>query len=387
MLYDYTGAELKKYPTLIGDGIADDSDALQYLVNTQREIRIPSGLTIRLTKAIVFDIDKIKLFDGGNSQFVMDGYDRVIFWISGSMTKGMSANPDTLNDKVVLSESGFILQNCKCTSSDSTQAGAVKLIGCMHTTIRNMYITNMKKGIIVEGVCRNINICENHIYMMSEASIHIKDNANIHQINICNNIIMCSKHCIYVENPDAVANLQIVGNDIEIEVYPKVDHLDHRSVLITSDDVKTGLMAELVFSGNTIQGHSYSDCIIEIYGGAKRKVREMTISNNAVSNMKVSNIILRKCMITALSGNAFSSDQRPDVQDNYCISLESCEDMAITGNAYAAVGHFLQADADCENITVVGNCGACKYDAIEIAEGATVETYGNSSRYQDTRPW
>lgn len=390
MLYDYTGVELKKYPTLIGDGIADDSDALQHLVNTQREIRIPSGLTIRLTKTIVFDIDKIKLFDGGNSQFVMDGYDRVIFQISGSMTTGMSANPDTLNglhDQIILSESGFILQNCKCKSTSATEGVGVKLIGCMHTTICNMYIANMKEGIVLSGVSRNLNICENHIFMLSEAGIHIKDDANTHQVNICNNVIMNAKYCVYVENPENAANLEIVGNDIEIFTYPNVDYLMQRSLLITSDDVKTGLIAELVFSGNTIQGHSYSDCIIEIYGGAKRKVREMTISNNAVSNMKVSNIILRKCMITAISGNAFSSDQRPDVQDNYCISLESCEDMAITGNAYAAVGHFLQADADCENITVVGNCGACKYDAIEIAEGATVETYANSSRYQDKRPW
>lgn len=388
MLYDYTGKKLKKYPTIIGDGIADDSDALQYLVNNNREVRINDGLTIRVTKAIMIDPDKIKLFDGGNSEFIMDGYDRIIFWIKGSLETGMSANPNTLTEQIIYSESGFIIQNCKCRSSNPDIACAVCLDSCMNVIVQNMYINNMKRGIRIQNTCRNISILSNNIYMIKEVGIHLMSSSNLHQINVCNNHISYCHCCIFIENPEALANLQCTGNDIEVSLYPDSYELNHTCVLITSDDAKTGMIGEIVFSGNTIQGHSYGDYIIEIYGGTNRKVRQMTISNNAINNMKLSNIILRKCIMTAISGNAFSNDQQSHVPDNnHCISLESCEYMAITGNTYAAVGHFLQADENCVNVTVVGNSGTCKYDAIEIAEGVTAETCGNLSRYQDTRPW
>lgn len=387
MLYDYTGVELKKYPTLIGDGIADDSDALQALVDSRSGIVIPSGLTIRLTKAINIDIDKLKLFDGGNCQFVMDGYDRYIFNVTGSMLPGMTADPKTTSDKQLISESGFIIQNCKCTSSDPTIGAAIKISGCIDITVKNIYAVKMKKGIVIEGANRNLIIQACNLYVLTECGIHIKDSTNLHQVNIVNNLIQYTKTCLFIDNPEQIANVQLVGNDIEICTYPDTDYPAQRSVLITSDDVKTGIMAEFVFSGNTIQGHSKSDCIIEIYGGSARKVREITITGNVISNVITSNIILKNCMIASVCSNVFCSDQRPNIQDNYCVSLESCTDMSVTGNSYAAIGHFLQADEDCNNIVVVGNCGACKYDAIEIAEGATVETYGNSSRYQDSRPW
>lgn len=387
MLYDYTGEKLKKYPTIIGDGIADDSDALQYLVNNNREVRISDGLTIRVTKATMIDPDKIKLFDGGNSEFIMDGYDRAIFWIKGSMETGMSANPDLLTDQIIYSESGFIIQNCKCRSSNPDIACAVLLDSCMNVIVQNMYINNIKKGIRIVNTCRNISILSNNIYMIKEAGIHLTDSSNLHQIDVCNNMISYCHHCIFVENPEALANLQCTGNDIEVSHYPDSYNLNHVCVLIMSDDVKTGMIGEIVFSGNTIEGHSNGDRVIELSGGASRKVRQFIISDNVIANVVISNILLSKCLLGSVCGNSFSSDQRPNILDNYCVTLNSCTDVTITGNSYASVGHFLQADANCNNVVVVGNCGSCKYDAISIAEGATAETYANTSRHIDTRPW
>ena len=223
--------------------------------------------------------------------------------------------------------------------------------------------------------------------MIKDTGVHLADSSNLHQINICNNMITYCHRCIFVENPEALANLQCVGNDIEVGVYPDSDNLNHTCVIITSDDTKTGMIGEIVFSGNTIEGHSSGDQVIEFSGGAKRNVRQFIISDNLIANVVISNILLSKCLLGSVCGNSLASDQSPNIINNYCITMNSCTDIAVTGNSYSSVGHFLQADANCNNVTVVGNCGSCKYDAINIAEGATVETYANISRHIDVRPW
>ena len=111
IIYSATGQSKCLYSRLKGDGITDDSLALQYIVDNSDVIKIPDAINIRLTRTINIDIAKLKMFDGGNSIFTIEG-NIPAFNIFGSCDSG-TADPSTQTEKVLNEESGFIFRNAK----------------------------------------------------------------------------------------------------------------------------------------------------------------------------------------------------------------------------------------------------------------------------------
>ena len=381
MYYNFDGSSVKKYSSLVGDGITDDTTALQNIIDNNVSVQIPASLKIRLTQSISIDVENIHLFDGGNSEFIVDGAFPA-FVITGSVVSGMTSNPTSLTDGIKEDEGAFIIKNCKIigTSGVTGSNSGVDLSGCFKTRIENCYFYKLTDGIIIENYNRDLMLSGNYIYAMTRYGLHIKPTANLHQFNLVDNMISYCQYCIYIDNPDQVANWQCTGNDIEISTYPDISLQNQRCIRIASDNVKSGQLSEIEIVGNTIQGHSQSTDIIEINGGTNRYIQLISLCGNHISNTNGgSGITLSKVNNMAINGNTFQS-----IANGTCVEVANTKNLSITGNTFDNVGSFATIDSQSQNVVVVANSGESTGAAITsgisgsgFAEGMNTITEGN----------
>ena len=265
--------------------------------------------TYKMTTSIVIDISKIKVFDGNNSEFIMTR-DGTVFEITGSLDSTTSANPNTLNAEIMNNEANTIIRNCVIrgnTNKDGTYINngvGITLSGAIKTKIENCYIHHLTTGIKLTNVCRDISICNNHIYAISGNGISLED-VNIHQLNINSNFISYCMNCLYVK-PTELANLQLNGNDIEISTYP----VGYENARCLNFDMSRGTASntcyEIEITGNTIQGHSGSNNLIQFIGGVN-PIENVSIVGNHISNSNGSGIILQNCRGIVVNGNTIKN--------------------------------------------------------------------------------
>ena len=352
MLYDYQGELLNKYPSLVGDGVADDTVALQAIVNSGKSVRLPSDLTIKISSTIVIDPSVCVLFDGGNSTIVISG-DITAFKVLGTLTASMTANPNTLPAKIVNGEGGFTFCNCKIQGAEN--GTAIELNGAFKPTIRGCYLHHLKTGIEVKNQCRDIEIVGNQIYGCQLYGIHIDSSVNLHQININDNIISYAIYCIYFDKPKYIANVQIAGNDIEISSYPVNNIGISRCIMVDCDTDDSSLQTsiyEMEITGNTIQGHSKSDAIIQFTGGVNktRIISDVNITGNHISNSNDALIKLDSVSDISITGNTFKTCT------NYAILLaEKCIIVAIVGNSQLNGGGVVQSEYEVRRLNISNN--------------------------------
>lgn len=372
MIYDVSGNRIKKYPSLAGDGVTDDTLALQALVNSEKEIRLAGGLTIKITAPITIDISKIKLFDGGNSEFVISG-DIVGFNIVGSLETGMSALPTTLDDDIIHGESSFIFQNCKIRNAAKTAGTGLKISGCFQSVIRNNYLCDLNIGIAIEGVNRNLSINNNNIYKITSYGIHFKTGLNLHQVNTNSNFITYCKYCVFVDNVDNLINWQCVGNNLEVYNYANASDDSYRCIKMVANDAGVNdsdksVLTECVITGNDIQGHTDNSITVEIVGGAHRFFNHFNISGNHIGNGADYSIYLEHCKCVSISANSCVSGNGPD----YMIKVKDSRAITITGNAIRSTGGIVVGEGTITGIVVTGNIGEnCSGRTVSLSAGTT----------------
>ena len=259
--------------------------------------------TYKMSYAIRIDTSKIKVFDGNNSEFIMTN-DRAVFEVVGSLDSSMTSNPNTLNTEIMNKEPNTIIRNCIIrgdTNEDGTYKNngtGITLSGAIETNIENCYIHHMATGIKLTNVCRNVSICNNHIYAITGNGIYL-ENTNIHQLNINSNFITYCMNCVYVK-PKELANLQMNGNDIEIGFYPT----GYENARCLNFDISSTSNScfEIEICGNTIQGHSASGNLIQFLGGTN-PIQNVSIVGNHISNSNGTGIVLQDCKGFAIQGN------------------------------------------------------------------------------------
>ena len=365
MLYKYNSDKIR-YPGIIGDGISDDTTAIQRAINSNTTIIFPDGYKFRLTNSINIDIGTLDLFDGGNSKFIVDG-SFPAFVITGSLLSSMSANPTSLTDAVKENEASFIFKNCKIIGGNtiSGENAGVCLSGCFKTKIENCYFYKLTDGIIIENTNRDIVILNNHIYAMSRYGVHIKPTANVHQANVLGNIISYAKYCIYMENPDQIANWQFTGNDIEISSYPVNNTSDFRCIRIESDNTKSGQLSEIEIVGNTIQGHYLSDSIIDIFGGTNRYIQYISITGNHISNSNNKIITISKGNNISINGNNIANAV------STVFSFDKCKNIVANGNSFENTATLAEIQGSTSGVSLMGNVGECSGTPVSIASAAS----------------
>lgn len=364
-IYDLNGIGQSKYDNYYGDGVFDDTTAIQNIIDISTNVCIPEAVDIRLTRSLVIDIAKLQSFDGGKSTFIVDG-DFPAFVINGSMISG-TADPSSLTEQIIKKESGFIIKNCKIIGKSASEGTGIEVSGCVNITIDKCYVANLKEGVVIKNRNRDIILSNNHIYAIYNAGIKLESTVNLHQMNIVGNTIQYCHKCIHIDDVEQYANYQITGNDIEIAPYPAHDLDDSRCVLVDIANNKSGYFAELVMCGNTIQGHSRSNFLIEINGGGVAKYT--SINGNHISNCKQACIKLASCSDTSVSGNTFKNDTY-DEEGTYVLKAIGCNNTVFASNTFSDIGGLVNADGSTNpnnGLIVNGNVGTCGFTPVVTA--------------------
>lgn len=311
--------------SIVGDGITDDTMAVRRMVNMGTSVTFPAVEKIKLTGTVNVQMGYAKVLDGNGVTLIATD-DFYALTVEGTLNS--SASPAQIESYVLESEGGMIVKNFKFTASDATEGGGIDASKVFNLRIENNYIYNVANGIRFSGMNRDVIITENHIFAINEDGLLFDTSVNMHQCNIINNMIMFALNDIHIYNPTAIANFQIMGNDIEIVNYPSTGYNVAKCICFESS-TKPTMFGEIEISGNTIQGHGTSNYIVYFSGHSEEPIRDMSITGNHISN---------------------SSD--------CAVYLSNVNNIVLTGNTYAEIMCYVyELDGVCSNVLMVGEIG------------------------------
>ncbi len=314
---------------VIGDGVADDTPALQSAIDSGLgEIVFPKGV-YRLTKPLVIDLDKVSytsLSGNGVARIEMYGAGPAIKFVG---THFKSADPGAFTDAVWDRQRMPLVDGIAITGKHA-EASGIAAIGTMQLTVTRTHIREVLHGIHLLENNRNVTIADSHIYENRGVGIFY-DDVNLHQSNIVNCHISYNAMGGVVSRKGNVRNIHISGCDIESNMSPNTE--ETANVLIDCRESRYGT-AEVAITGCTIQHNNPSP--------NSANIRMIGHSLPGRDNEEV-----REGNVT-ISGNVFS-----DVQVN--VHLKDCRGVAITGNTFwQGYAHNLLVE-DCSNIVVGSN--------------------------------
>jgi len=291
---------------IVGDGVTDDTLAVQKVVNMANSVKFPAVEKILLSSSISIALGYTKLIDGNGVTLIASG-DFYALTVEGTLNS--SASPSSITDAVLKVEGGMLIENFKITSASGVQGGGIDASKAFNLKIENNYIYRCANGIRFSGMNRDVVISQNHIFALTEDGILFDTNVNLHQCNINNNMVMFALNAIHIHNPSAIANFQITGNDLEIVNYPSTGYESAKCIFFDNVDASQapGMFGEIEICGNTIQSHDTSVDLIVMSGHADMPISDVSITGNHISNSGGRAILLENCLNVAISGNNYNS--------------------------------------------------------------------------------
>jgi len=310
----------------VGDGVADDTEALQRAVNETDTGRVyfPKGI-YRITSTIVIPLKErgpVSLDGaGGGARVVMAGPGPAFRFI-GNHTG--TASPNSFDP--VVSE----LERTPCVGAVDIvgahpEADGIEFTGTVQPTVRGVQVRKVRHGLLFSGRNRNIIVEGSHIYDCSGIGVFF-DHVNLHQANIADNhISYCRAGGIRLIGGE-VRDLQITGNDIEYNY-----NLEAEASADVWIDVADGSVEEGTIAGNTIQARvSPNGANIRFEAPVKPEARGRaglwTISGNLIGS-QATNIHLKNTTGVAVTGNHIYTG----VQN--AIHLEGARHIVVSGNS------------------------------------------------------
>lgn len=368
------------YVAATGDGIADDTAAIQAAVDAKTGgLRFRRG-TYRLTETVVIDLERVgftSISGDGVTTFVMEGSGPAFRFVG---THAGTAAPKTVKPNV------WINQRTPCVDAieivgKSKNADGIEATGTMQLTLTRLTIRDTRHAIHLVGRNRNVTLSECHLYHNSGVGVFL-DRLNLHQINIANCHISYNAGGGVVARESEIRNLQIGTCDIEGNM-PQSDSnaVNQRAPLpnvlapATANidlDATNSSLGEVAIVGCTIQ-HAHDtpgSANIRINGQSTPRAftdetrhGNITISDNVMSDTCVNvdlknvrgatfsgntiwkgydhNVVLRNCSNVAMTGNVFDRNPRYHYGDGSTAKLgvliEGCADCTLTGNHHSGV--------------------------------------------------
>ena len=335
----------------IGDGVADDTAAIQRAVDASlKPLHFPPG-TYRLTRTIEIRLDRT-----GYISITGDGLSRIATEAAGPAfrltgTHQGTADPKTVTGPVWDRQRSPMIDGIEIVGRNNESSG-IELSGTMQATISRVSIRNALHGIVLTHRNRNVQISECHLYDNRGVGV-LMDAVNLHQINIANSHISYNRQGGIVCRDSEIRNLQITGCDIEANVG---EGLAAANVLL---DCRRGTVREGAITGCTLQhdGEPLGSANIRMLGPTKDNalaVGTFTIGNNVLSDVKVNihlksargvvitgntlwegfehNILAENCSHLVLGHNLM--DRNPDQRENTSkngVELRECVDCTLNG--------------------------------------------------------
>lgn len=330
-------------PSLKGDGIADETLALQALFNSSpagTAMVLPAG-KYRITKPLVIDLDTHGPFSlqGQGATLLIDGAGPALK-LQGTHYK--SADPSGFEKRVWQNQRMPLIDGLAITSRNP-QADAIVAAGTMQLTISRVQIRNCRHAIRLVENNRNVILSEVHLYENSGVGVYL-DDVNLHQINIGNSHISYNAQGGIVSRGGNVRNLHITGCDIESNM--GVNEAPTANVLIDCSQSSAGT-GEVAITGCTIQ-HNHKakgSANVRLIGNSKPVeegtiVREghVTITGNIFSDV-FTNVHLQHCRGVTMTGNTFwmGFDQN--------LLVEDCAHVVMGANAFDRNPRYSYSDS------------------------------------------
>lgn len=339
----------------VGDGVADDSAAIEKALATGvGDVRFPAG-TYRITRTIAVDLDRygpVSISGSGAARIVMAGPGPALKLVG---THEGTAAPASVKPNVWQRQRTPMIDGLEIVGEHAESCG-IEATGTMQLTVTRTVIRKVLHGIHLTHRNRNLIVSACHIYENRGVGIFY-DGVDLHQSNITGCHISYNAAGGVVLRGGNVRNVHVAGCDIEGNMDPEGPPA--ANVLVDCSGPGHG-GAEIAISGCTIQ-HSHVPGAANIrYLGADEKDRRWghcTITGNVLSDVDW-NIDLVKARGVTIVGNTFWMGFEGDLR------AEDCSNIVVGPNAFDrnpayAYGRSLQAKgglsfANCRDCTLTG---------------------------------
>ncbi len=335
----------------VGDGIADDTAAIQRAVDESlRPLHFPAG-TYRITRTIEVRLEKsgpVSITGDGLASLKMEGSGPALRIIG---THHGTADPKSVHAGIWERQRTPMIDGIEIVGQHG-EASGIELASTMQATLSRLSIRNVVHAIRLVTRNRNVQISECHLYDNRGVGVFM-DGVNLHQINIANSHISYNRQGGIVCRESEIRNLQITGCDIEGNVG---DGPLTANLLL---DCRRGSVREGTITGCTLQHDhdSLGSANIRMIGASKDNplmVGTFVIAGNVLSDVKT-NIHLKYARGVVIEGNTFWEgfeqnllaencshlvigpnlfDRNPDqkeVTSKNGVELRECRDCTLTG--------------------------------------------------------
>ncbi len=315
---------------LVGDGVADDTEAIQNAVDAKiGDINLPKGV-YRITRTIVIDLQKVtntSIRGNGVARVVMSGPGPAFRFVG---THDGTASPKTFERKVWDRQNSPMVDGIDIVG-DHPDACGIEATGTMQLTLTRVVVRECFHGVHLVKRNRNVTLSECHIYDNAGVGVFM-DRLNLHQINIANCHISYNDGGGIVARNSEIRNLQIGTCDIEANMGGP-DSEPTANVLLDSTDSSVG---EVTIVGCTIQ-HSHDapgSANIRINGqSTKRPFTDeqrhgnITIADNVLSDVQV-NVEIRNARGVTITGNTMWKGYASN------LTIARCQNVVVSGNVF-----------------------------------------------------
>lgn len=337
-----TASEVRDFGA-IGDGVVDDTDAVQAAVDAGwGSVRFEEG-TYRLTKTIT-----VKLDEQGPLSLVGDGTARIIMTGAGPAfrivgTHGGTADPASVKPEVLNHQLMPLVDGLEIVGAHA-EADGIEATGTMQLTITRVNIRDCRHAIHLVERNRNLVVSNCHLYKNRGIGIFY-DAVNLHQSNITGCHISYNAGGGIVSRGGEVRNVQIAGCDIEANMAGEANlGADAKNAPPSANvtlDSRGGSIAEVAITGCTLQhtGKVAGSANIHIIGpgddkranseSGEGKTREgnAAISANVMSDVRI-NVHIEHARGVTVLGNTFWEGFDHD------LLVENSNQIAVTGNVF-----------------------------------------------------
>ena len=347
-----------------GDGITDDTAAIQLAVDTKSgEIHFPGGIYL-ISKTIEVDLDKV-----GWTAFVGEGTARIVMTGPGPAIRFVgthegTADPNSAKENVWQNQRMPRVSGLEIIGAHP-EADGIEASGTMQITIEGVLLRELRHGVRLVKRNRNVLISACHIYHNRGVGVYL-DHVNLHQTNIVGSHISYNGGGGVVVRGGEVRNVHITGCDIEANMDPAGEPT--ANVLFDSSE---GSMAEGAIVGCTIQHARLTpdknSANIRILGkgvftsqGKQQEVNcgHITIGDNVLSDVNT-NIHLSGARGVTITGNTFWQGFAHN------LLVEDSSQIVLGANAMERNPMYGYTD-EAKNNVIFKNCRDCTISGLHL---------------------
>ncbi len=285
MFDDSRAADVKDFGA-VGDGVVDDTVAIQKAVDAAMgSVTFGQG-TYLLSKSVRIELDRVgfcSLLGDGSATILMAGEGPAFEFIG---THEGTASPTTVKENIWQKQRSPLVDALEITGKHPLASG-IAARGTMQLVVSRTTIRKMLHGVHLVERNRNVILSECHIYENEGVGVFL-DHVNLHQINIANCHISYNKQGGVVNLGGNVRNIQIGTCDIEGNMGS--DSKPTANVLL---DCTKGSVAEVAIVGCTIQHtHNAPESANVRFIGNGERIRSGGVEKINLGNVTISNNVL-----------------------------------------------------------------------------------------------